>query len=348
VYISVGIHLRSQGQDEGNMLQDVRPPQRSPSPAPNTRHTGRYASQKGCTTPRAAYGSMRHEERNIYGCATQQQPPPNLSSRMEQSANVMTITNASGYLDPSLSDSGCLYRLTDNTKDRRLKNDCQSRENGRRHIHQSSSSDSKAACQVERFSRQSKGRSNHLTGRILRALITRRTVLDVKGLDSLLYAADKIFFFGTLAGRVQWKWSEEFDDHRFHTEVLGTTIFRPTADLQSGQKILTIILSEPLLMHGFYDRDLLLSAFIHELIHCYLFIKCGLNHANMRDGHTPGFEKIAGIIEKWIGNTRLRLCNMRARLEDFKADGNTCCESGSATPEPYRQGVISQYHPLKY
>lgn len=79
------------------------------------------------------------------------------------------------------------------------------------------------------------------------------------------------------------------------------------------------MLSEPILKSEKYDRRLLLSAFLHELIHCYLFIQCGFE-ARRERGHTKGFHIIAGIIDKWVGEGYLSLCSMKANLDYFRRD----------------------------
>lgn len=174
--------------------------------------------------------------------------------------------------------------------------------------------DRDAAMEMERcFRRRLKRRRFLLTRRILRDLINRRAKLDDESLHNLLHAADQIFFDGKLAGRVRWQWSQPGQE-RYDNELLGSTALRG-ADPAGFETL--IVLSKPLLQNQQYDRDLLLSAFLHELVHCYLFIRCGVNHAK-HDGHTEGFHKIARLISDWIGNDRLRLCHMRANLTLFR------------------------------
>jgi hypothetical protein len=193
-----------------------------------------------------------------------------------------------------------------------------------------------------------------VVSRILRHLIVHDWIVveddDLNyTLTSLLKAANKVFFGGTLNG-VKWSWSDP-GDVRFERELLGTTCTTfpqsmhssshdktmlpdsgystPTSEhcMCEGPKLFPnsteelafqVILSRPLLLSPIYHRDLLLSTFFHELIHCYLFVKCGLEHADTFDGHTKGFQEIAASVESWIGDDRLRLGNMRARLEDFR------------------------------
>jgi hypothetical protein len=215
-------------------------------------------------------------------------------------------------------------------------------------------SDKDAAMEMERcFRRRFKRRHDHLTGRILRDLINRRAILDDESLNNLLHAADKIFFDGKLSGRVRWQWSLP-DQERYTTELLGTTALRDAPPNVGGFETL-IVLSKPLLQNRRYDRDLLLSAFLHELVHCYLFIRCGINHA-MHDGHTEGFQKIARLINNWIGNHRLHLCHMRANLNLFQnrdvdaaavgrpeSCGRRTMENGAYVPVQDVQDCMQEY-----
>ncbi|POS87060.1 hypothetical protein EPUL_002978, partial [Erysiphe pulchra] len=137
--------------------------------------------------------------------------------------------------------------------------------------------------------------------RILRGLIRRHDpldsgfMLDDSALESILTAADTLFFDGALASRVQWEWSS---DPRYRTEIIGTTALRRCTRREGFETL--IILSEPLLRNARYDRRLLLSTFLHELIHCYLFITCGFE-ARVEGGHTAGFHQIAEMIDQWVG-----------------------------------------------
>lgn len=152
---------------------------------------------------------------------------------------------------------------------------------------------------------------------ILKGLIKRADPngdLDDNALAGILTTADSVFFAGTLSGRVQWEWSSQ---DRYRTELIGTTALRRCSDRDGFETL--IVLSEPILRNSNYDRRLLLSAFLHELIHCYLFIKCGFE-ARMQGGHTDGFHTIARAIHRWIGEWHpgyLDLCNMKANLDHF-------------------------------
>ncbi|RKF61267.1 hypothetical protein OnM2_043035 [Erysiphe neolycopersici] len=153
--------------------------------------------------------------------------------------------------------------------------------------------------------------------RILRGLIRRHEplnsgfMLDDSALESILTAVDTLFFYGALAGRVQWEWSS---DLRYRTEIIGTTALR-RCTRRGGFETL-IILSEPLLRNASYDRRLLLSTFLHELIHCYLFIKCGFE-ARVEGGHTAGFHQIAEMIDQWVGPGFLSISKLREDPERF-------------------------------
>lgn len=155
--------------------------------------------------------------------------------------------------------------------------------------------------------------------RILRKLIRRDDPLDDSTIDddallSILNSANAVFFDGVLSGRVQWEWSSQ---SRYHTELIGTTALRPRANGDGFETL--IVLSSPILKNPKYDRRLLLSAFLHELIHCYLFILCGFE-ARRERGHTKGFHDIAEIIDNWVGPGYLSLCNMKANLNHFQKD----------------------------
>ena len=155
--------------------------------------------------------------------------------------------------------------------------------------------------------------------RILRKLIRRDhplddSIIDDDSLLSIVNSANAVFFDGVLSGRVQFEWS---DQSRYHNELIGTTALRPRANGDGFETL--IVLSKPILRNPMYDRRLLLSAFLHELIHCYLFIMCGFE-ARRERGHTKGFHAIAEIIDNWVGPGYLSLCNMKANLNHFRKD----------------------------
>lgn len=149
----------------------------------------------------------------------------------------------------------------------------------------------------------------------LRGLIKRQNILDEKALDDILFTMDTVFFNRTLDGRVRWKWSSP-SETRYETEFVGATALRPAA--QGGFETL-VTLSKPILQQSRYSRKLLLTAFLHELIHCYLFIHCGFK-AKSEGGHTNGFRAIAETIDEWIGPGYLKLRHMEADLSEFLED----------------------------
>lgn len=168
-----------------------------------------------------------------------------------------------------------------------------------------------------------------LTGRILRKRLNHELDLGltsvIKSLDAILIAADTVFFCRRLNGHVTWRWSCE-SDHGFSTEFVGTTTPLYSEDSVRAE----IVLSKPLLQSGEYSSNLLLSAFLHELVHCYLFICCGAK-AEENGGHTPAFQSIVSLIQSWLSNPRLQLCSMRADLDNFLPDAEdqehgTFCE----------------------
>jgi hypothetical protein len=182
-----------------------------------------------------------------------------------------------------------------------------------RHIYTLTHSDDDAARRVQVHFRQLPPHGKQ--ERYLRNLIDSKVAIDNDALHSIRTAVDSVFFNGVLSGRVIWEWSHQSDE-RYKTELIGTTALRPA--VQGGYETL-IVLSKPILKDPAYDRRLVLSAFIHELIHCYLFILCGFD-ARMKGGHTKGFHIIAEIIDKWVGVDNLRLCNMKANLNHFRLD----------------------------
>lgn len=177
--------------------------------------------------------------------------------------------------------------------------------------------DEQAARRVEsHFHRRPRTQKHERNERILRKLIQRDDPLDDSEVDdnalfSVLTAADSIFFGGVLAGRVKWEWSSH---ERYKIETIGSTALRCCVDRPGFETL--IVLSSHILRDPRYDHRLLLSAFLHELVHCYLFISCGFD-ARFQGGHTEGFERIVNIIDSWAGRGHLRLCNFKADLDYF-------------------------------
>ncbi|KAH8899303.1 hypothetical protein GQ53DRAFT_306477 [Thozetella sp. PMI_491] len=159
--------------------------------------------------------------------------------------------------------------------------------------------------------------------RILRSIINPRSMaaeypLDDASLQSIFSAANEIFFNGRLSQRVVWDWSHD-SDKMFHSDVIGNTAVR-TASKRGFETL--IVLSAPILLNQKYSRRLLISTFLHELIHSYLFICCGFR-ARRGGGHTEGFHTIAKLIDDWAGpDSQLYLSKMEADLDGcFRLEG---------------------------
>lgn len=155
--------------------------------------------------------------------------------------------------------------------------------------------------------------------RILKTLINPRSratdfPLDNDALRSIFLAANELFFDDRLTGRVTWDWSHPASA-QYQAHIVGTTAVRRSR--KSGGYETLIVLSSPILRDTKYNRRLLISTFLHEMIHSYLFIVCGLK-ARHQGGHTEGFRLIANKIDSWVGRGHLRLGEMDADLEHFR------------------------------
>jgi hypothetical protein len=199
--------------------------------------------------------------------------------------------------------------------------------------------DEEAAVKVETHFKRRTQDSKHerILRNLVRNLIESPFAVDENALDSILTATDSVFFGGVLSGRVRWEWSGP-SQPRFETELIGTTALRPAA--QGGYETL-IVLSSPILKHPGYDPRLLLSAFIHELVHCYLFIQCGFL-ARLQGGHTDGFHTIVNIIDKWAGSGYLHLCDMKANLDHFLNDRGRLMDVEAAAFGDHRHDGCNQ------
>lgn len=180
--------------------------------------------------------------------------------------------------------------------------------------------DEQAANRVERhFAHYHKWGRESKAERILKSLISPRSLpgrpfeIDDAALNNIFRAANEIFFFGSLRNRVKWDWSDSSNE-KHHAQIIGTTALRTATD--GGFETL-IVLSRRYLRDERYNRRLLISTFIHELIHSYLFIRCGFK-AKRFGGHTAGFSQVARLIDQWAGPDTLFLSNMEADLEDFR------------------------------
>ncbi|KAJ2984966.1 hypothetical protein NUW58_g5789 [Xylaria curta] len=151
--------------------------------------------------------------------------------------------------------------------------------------------------------------------RILKSLISPKSLgaefeIDDEALQGIFYAANEIFFRGALKGRVTWTWED------LPTNLIGTTAWREAPDGRGYETL--IFLSRQILKNKKYNRRLLISTFIHELIHSYLFVFCGY-HPDDCGGHTSGFKRIASLINNWVGQENLlQLHKMEAELSDFE------------------------------
>lgn len=185
--------------------------------------------------------------------------------------------------------------------------------------------DSQAALQVKwHMARPRQNVKRH--ERILRSLIHPKAHahrdadfrLDHAALESIFSAADEIFFQGRLSRRVHWEWSSgsASSPEAGGSRIIGTTALRRASPPGRGGYETLIVLSSPILMDTGYNRRLLISTFLHELIHSYLFICCGFK-ARHCGGHTTGFKEIANMIDVWAGEGTLRLCDMEADLKHF-------------------------------
>lgn len=158
-------------------------------------------------------------------------------------------------------------------------------------------------------------------GRILKALINPKSreadfPLDNDALRSIFSAANELFFANKLTQRVTWDWSHPASA-QYESHIVGTTALRRSVRLGGYETL--IVLSSPILKDTKYNRRLLISTFLHEMIHSFLFITCGIK-ARYQGGHTEGFRQIAEIIDDWVGAEHLRLRDMEADLERFIDD----------------------------
>jgi hypothetical protein len=179
--------------------------------------------------------------------------------------------------------------------------------------------DDEAAAEVQAHFKQYRRRQrNSKAGRILKSLICPKSPgadfdLDNEALWNIFIAANDIFFNGSLTGRVRWDWSDQTSMIR-QQKIIGTTALRPAE--KGGYETLIVLSQEYLRDTKKYNRRLLISTFLHELIHSYLFVRCGFQ-AKRCGGHTEGFRAIASLIDEWAGPGTLFLSNMEADLDNF-------------------------------
>ena len=192
--------------------------------------------------------------------------------------------------------------------------------------------------------------------RILKTLINPRSreadfPLDNDALRSIFSAANELFFANRLSQRVAWDWSHPASA-QYESHIVGTTALRKSAQLGGYETL--IVLSSPILRDTKYNRRLLISTFLHEMIHSFLFVTTGLK-ATECGGHTEGFRQIAEIIDDWVGKDYLRLSNMDADLEHFREVCSTSSIVGEGARYPYQDSPCtghaqepSQEHPQLY
>ncbi|CEJ88851.1 hypothetical protein VHEMI04877 [[Torrubiella] hemipterigena] len=154
--------------------------------------------------------------------------------------------------------------------------------------------------------------------------------LDDDALQSLFSAANELFFANKLSRRVSWDWSDP-SSPQFENEIVGTTALRRCRDFNGWETLM--VLSSPVLRDPQYNRHLLIATFLHEMIHSFLYVMCGLKASN-GGGHTEGFRQIAQILDDWIGQQYLRLGDMKADLDYFRID-NTPARSRVAAMVNY-------------
>lgn len=157
--------------------------------------------------------------------------------------------------------------------------------------------------------------------RILKALINPKSrgadfPLDNDALRSIFLASNELFFGSRLTRRVTWDWSHSASE-QYENHIVGTTALRRSARLGGWETL--IVLSSPILRDTKYNRRLLISTFLHEMIHSFMFVTCGLK-AKQCGGHTDGFRQIAGIIDDWAGKECLHLRDMEADLSRWRGD----------------------------
>ncbi|ATY58841.1 hypothetical protein A9K55_002869 [Cordyceps militaris] len=185
----------------------------------------------------------------------------------------------------------------------------------------------------ERQRPSSRSRSRRRHGDSPRTAASSTTFpLDNDALRSVFSAANELFFANRLARRVAWDWSHP-GSAQYQSAVVGTTALRRCAHLGGWETL--IVLSSPVLRDTRYNRRLLLSTFLHEMIHSFLFVTCG-RKAGRQGGHTEGFLQIAKVIDAWVGKEYLRLSDMQADLQYF--------EDGTPVPATPCMGYRQMIH----
>lgn len=155
--------------------------------------------------------------------------------------------------------------------------------------------------------------------------------LDNDALTSIFHAANGLFFGSRLSKRVTWDWTSEEDGNpQYDAQIIGTTALRRCEQLGGYETL--IVLSSPILKDTRYNRRLLIATFLHEMIHSYLFITCGMK-AGAQGGHTEGFRRIAEGIDEWVGG------RVVLRLGEVEADLGRFCQK-----EHHPHGKLEEYN----
>ncbi|KAK1755205.1 SprT-like family-domain-containing protein [Echria macrotheca] len=261
----------------------------------------------------------RHHHHDTYQRLSHSQPPsPHraLSPEPAPAACAMERSATTGGLSISSEPSACTELLEDEEAEQRV----------REHM--------------ANFRRRNPDSKHE---RILRSIICPRSSnaaeypLDNDSMESIFSTANELFFNGRLSQRVMWEWSHA-SSPQYDSHVIGTTALRRASN--RGFETL-IVLSSPILRDPKYSRRLLISTFLHELIHSYLFICCGFR-ARHCGGHTPAFRAIAKMIDDWAGaESALHLARMEADLERFRIDA--AVEEEEEEDERYRHRYHEYY-----
>ena len=259
-----------------------------------------------------------HHEPHFYpppGSRPTQPPQPSLATPMERTESGLSISSDNSSYAGDIAIDSC------HDDPSQLVSDLDAAELVRAHV-QHSRPDSQPA-------------------RILRSLIrprlsssnSRAFTLDNDALRSIFRAANQLFFADRLSKRVVWDWShpspandnQQPSGSRYAHHVVGTTALRRSARLGGYETL--IVLSSPILRDTRYNRRLLIATFLHEMIHSFLFVMCGLK-AGREGGHTEGFRQIAETIDDWVGREYLRLGDMEADLDRFRSEGDNLPSCG--------------------
>lgn len=150
---------------------------------------------------------------------------------------------------------------------------------------------------------------------------------------------DVLFFDGLVCPRVQLCWLPA-EHGSYWSDIIGTTELRPSCRREGGFET-RILLSRRPLQNEHCDQRLVLAALIHEAIHAYLFIQRGFE-ARRDGGHTPGFGRIAALIDDWIGDENyLRLRHVEAALSCFQTErGHGWCGTTATWGQPHEARLM--------